>query len=345
MLHNTLSKEILKENLKKEGFKRHTLSFYRYVNISDPVAFRNELYSEWFTLNCFGRVYVAHEGINAQMSVPEHHINQFIFLLYEHSQLKNVPIKCAVEDTGKSFYKLIIKVKQRIVADGLDENSYNLSKVGHHLPPFDFHQALDNSESVVVDMRNRYESEIGKFRNAYIPEAATFKEAIQMVANTFKNEKHKKLLLYCTGGIRCEKASSYLIQNGFENVNQLDGGIINYAHYVKNENIASNFIGKNFVFDDRLGESVDNQIIATCHQCGQPCDTHTNCANTDCHMLFIQCNECAMKFECCCSFDCKNILSLPPEEKKKLRVANSVKYANSKIFNTIKKYSIYTNPI
>ncbi len=345
MLHNKFNRKELLEKLKNEDFNRLTISFYRYIQINNPEEFRNQLYSEWFDLNCFGRVYVAAEGINAQMSIPEFNMDLFLETLKKFNELNTAQIKYAVEDNGKSFYKLTIKVKQKIVADGLDDNSYDISRVGNHLSPIDFHNLIDDTESIVIDMRNRYESEVGRFSNAFVPEAATFKEAIQIVSEKFGNEKDKNVLLYCTGGIRCEKASSFLIQQGFKNVNQLNGGIINYAHFIKSGNIASKFIGKNFVFDERLGESIDGQIISSCHQCGKACDTHTNCANTDCHMLFIQCKECAEQFDGCCSVDCKNILPLPLEEKKMLRVANAQKYANSKIFNTIKKYSLYNTSL
>jgi len=335
LLLNRINKEILKEKLKNEPFKRRTLSFYRYINILNPADFRDKLFQEWNKLNCFGRVYIAKEGINSQMSVPEHHLAIFLELLAQHPELTNVPIKYAIEDNGKSFYKLTIKVRHKIVADGLDEGSYDLSKVGIHLPPLEFHDAVDIPDTIIVDMRNHYESEIGRFAQAYCPDADTFKHALQLVTDEFKHQKDKKILLYCTGGIRCEKASSYLIHHGFSNVFQLSGGIIEYAQQIKKHDLPSKFVGKNFVFDDRLGESVNGQIISHCHQCGKPADTHTNCANNDCHILFIQCSECMEKYNGCCSEDCKHINSLPVEEKKQFKVLRQSKYARSKIFNKL----------
>lgn len=339
LLLNRINREILKENLQKEAFKRHTLSFYKYVAIENPVEFRDKLYLEWSKLSCFGRIYVAHEGINAQMSVPEHHLQQFLDLLTITPGLKDVPIKYAIEDNGKSFYKLTIKVRPRIVADGLDEDSYDISRVGMHLQPLEFHQAVDDPDTIVIDMRNHYESEIGRFARAYCPDADKFKHALQLVVDEFKHQKDKKFLLYCTGGIRCEKASAYLIHHGFSDVYQLSGGIIAYAQQIKNHQLPSKFIGKNFVFDDRLGESVNGQVISHCHQCGKPSDTHTNCANNDCHMLFIQCDECSEKYKGCCSADCMNIHNLPPEERKQFKVVRHSKYARSKIFNRLDKDS------
>ncbi|MEI8272853.1 MAG: rhodanese-related sulfurtransferase [Paludibacter sp.] len=334
MLENRIDKRILKEQLMTETFKRKTLSFYKYFNIEIPLEFRNDLYRNLDALGCFGRIYLAHEGINAQMSVPEHNIDQFLGILYSIPELYNVPIKWAIEDDGKSFYKLTIKVRPKIVADGLDDNTYDLSKVGKHLTALEFHEAIDKPGTIVVDMRNHYESEIGHFKNAFCPDVDTFREEIQMVLDKYKDDKDKEFLLYCTGGIRCEKASSFLIHNGFENVSQLYGGIIEYAQQIKQLGIESKFYGKNFVFDERLGESVDGQVISRCHQCGKSADTHTNCANTDCHLLFIQCAECSQKYEGCCCNECQTIYHLPKEEQVKVRSIHAQKYADSKIYKS-----------
>lgn len=334
MLANKTDKRILKENLQKETFNRRTISFYKYFEIENPQEFRDMLFRKWTELNCFGRIYVAREGINAQMSVPEHHLNAFLKNLYSIPALDQLPIKYAIEDDGKSFYKLTIKVRPKIVADGLEHGTYDLSRVGRHLTALEFHEALDEPDTIVVDMRNHYESEIGHFKNAYCPNVDTFREEIQLVVDKFKDEKDKKFLLYCTGGIRCEKASAFLINEGFNDVSQLYGGIIEYAQQIKQLGIESKFYGKNFVFDERLGESVDGQIISRCHQCGKPADTHTNCANNDCHLLFIQCAECREKFAGCCSDECKTIFYLPEDERIKLRAQHASKYAESKIFKS-----------
>jgi UPF0176 protein len=335
LLHNRISREVLKENLLKESFARKTISFYKYIRIENPEEFRNKLFAEWNELSCFGRIYIAHEGINAQMSIPEMNIDKFLQTINKNQYLSNVPIKYAVEDNGKSFFKLIIKVRPKIVADGLDDNLLDLSKTGKHLSAIEFHNIMDDTDAVVVDMRNHYESEIGKFNNAFCTNSDTFKDAIVTVKDKFHNAKDKKLLLYCTGGIRCEKASSYLIHNGFTNVYQLNGGIIEYSKQLKLHNLKSRFIGKNFVFDERLGETIDGQVISKCHQCGKPSDMHTNCANNDCHLLFIQCNECKEKYNGCCSTECKDILTLPAGERKKFRKQNHSRYSRSKIFNTL----------
>ena len=334
LLENRVNKQILKQHLNSETFKRRTLSFYRYVTIENPAGFRDDLYRKWSEMNCFGRIYIAREGINAQMSVPEHNLSAFLQQLDSLPGLGEMPLKYAIVDDGKSFYKLTIKVRPKIVADGLDHDTYDLSKVGKHLSALEFHEIAGQPETLVIDMRNHYESEIGRFENAVCPDADTFKDAIQMVIREYEHQKDKKILLYCTGGIRCEKASSFLLHNGFKDVSQLYGGIIEYAQQIKHLGLTSKFIGKNFVFDERLGETIDGQVISHCHQCGKLADTHINCANDDCHLLFIQCADCAEKFEKCCSDECRDIIHMPLEARRELRIVNQGKYAGSKIYKS-----------
>lgn len=328
-LHNKINREELKIKLMEETFQRKTISFYRYFYLDQPQEFRDALYKDWFALDCFGRIYIAREGINAQMSVPEHHFESFLQTLEKYEILQGIPIKYAVEDDGKSFYKLTIKVRPKLVADGLDDGAFDVTNVGRHLSGIEFHKQMSEPGTVVVDMRNLYESEIGRFENAICPEADTFREEMEIVLDLLQDKKEEKVLLYCTGGIRCEKASAYLKHHGFSDVNQLHGGVLEYARQIKAEGLDSKFIGKNFVFDARMGESINGQIIASCHQCGKPFDTHKNCAYDPCHLLFIQCPECATEYEDCCSIECKvenrklkdnpEAFVLAPRENRKYR--------------------------
>jgi UPF0176 protein len=318
-LHNRINKRELKEKLMKETFRRITVSFYRYVIIEQPEEMRNRLFAEWDALNIFGRIYVAREGINAQICVPEANWEQFKNQLLLYSEFKDVPFKIAVEDDGKSFYKLAVKVREKIVADGLDDNAFDVTNVGKHLTAKEFNEALEQPDTIVVDMRNHYESEIGHFQGAICPDADTFREELPMVIDMLQNKKDKKVLLYCTGGVRCEKASAYFKHHGFQDVNQLYGGIIEYARQIKTEGLPSKFRGKNFVFDERLGERISDEIISNCHQCGGPCDRHVNCKNDDCHLLFIQCEACEDKMQGCCTPQCVEIASLPVEAQRKIR--------------------------
>jgi UPF0176 protein len=319
ILHNRVNKKELKERLLQEPVKRITLSFYRYVAIENPVELRDEMYKFWSNLKVFGRIYFAKEGVNAQLSIPEENLEDFKVHLYSDKRFKDVPFKIAIEDDGKSFYKLAVKVRDKIVADGLNDASFDASNVGKHLNAQEFNDAMNNPQTIVVDMRNHYESEIGHFENAICPDADTFREELPIVLDLLKDKKEKKLLLYCTGGIRCEKASAFFKHHGFSDVNQLHGGIIEYARQVKAQNLESKFVGKNFVFDERMGEKIAGEIISHCHQCDSLCDTHVNCANDDCHLLFIQCESCAQKNKGCCSDECIQIAALSEEEQRKIR--------------------------
>jgi UPF0176 protein len=338
-LYNTVDKKILQESLERETFKRKTISFYRYYYIEDPQQFRDDIYTVWDSLDCFGRIYVAREGINAQMSVPEHNWNAFELCMKNWAIFREIPIKHAIEDDGKSFFKLTIKVRPKLVADGLEDGEYDVTNVGKHLSALEFHKLVGSVNTVVVDMRNHYESEVGHFDGAICPDADTFRDEVRMVEDMLADRKDHKVLLYCTGGIRCEKASAYLRNKGFEDVNQLYGGIIEYAQQVKKAGIESKFVGKNFVFDQRLGERVTEDIISRCHQCGKKADQHTNCANTDCHLLFIQCDECADNYEGCCSAECQEVLHSNAETKLLFREKLKEKYAQSKIFYSRKSRS------
>ena len=190
---------------------------------------------------------------------------------------------------------------------------------GDHLNSDEFNKAMDNPETLVVDMRNKYESEVGRFEGAMLPNVDTSRELLTAVSKLLQGKKDNQVLLYCTGGIRCEKASSYLIKKGFKNIKQLKGGVINYANEIKEKKLQSKFIGKNFVFDARLGESITDDILGKCYICKSPADKHTDCKNQICHILFLACEGCAKKFEGCCSNKCKEIAALPIEKQRVLR--------------------------
>jgi UPF0176 protein len=319
VLHNKYGKTELKKKLAAETFRRVTLSFYRYVIIDDASALRDSLYKQWDAIGVLGRIYLAREGVNAQLSVPEHNFERFREELYADVRFRDVPFKIAVEDDGKSFYKLIVRVKQRIVADGLPNDAFDVTDVGKHLTAEQFNQELEKPDTIVVDMRNHYESEVGRFEGAICPDADTFREELPIVLDMLKGKEDEKVLLYCTGGIRCEKASAWLRHHGFKDVNQLYGGIIEYARQVKTTGMPSKFKGKNFVFDSRVGERITDDVISSCHQCDNPSDRHVNCANDECHLLFIQCEACAEKMKGCCTPECMAIIELPVEEQRKRR--------------------------
>lgn len=319
ILHNKYDKATLRKRLEAEDFQRITLSFYRYVIVEDVDVWRDELYQWMDGLSILGRIYVAREGINAQINVPVHHFEAFKEKMNADVRLREMPLKIAVEDDGKSFLKLIVRKKRKIVSDGLDDDAFDVTNVGKHLSAKEFNEAMELPGTVVIDMRNHYESEVGHFQNAILPEVDTFREELEKAVDLVADKKDQKILLYCTGGIRCEKASAWFRHHGFNDVNQLYGGIIQYAKEIKEQGIGSKFIGKNFVFDERLGERITDDIISNCHQCGTPCDEHVNCKNDECHLLFIQCPSCAGKFDGCCTPECMEIYHLPLDEQKERR--------------------------
>lgn len=316
ILYNRVNRRELKERLRASDERRVTLSYYKYVQLPDPSAFRDELYLTYKKLGVLGRIYVATEGVNAQISVPEQHFEAFKTAMDGWDFFKNLRLNIAVDDDGKSFFTLAIKVRDKIVADGIEDPDFNPSNTGTHLDAENWNRLSSDPDTIVVDMRNHYESEVGHFENAITPDVATFREELPLVADMLADQKDKKILMYCTGGIRCEKASAYMKYRGFENVFQLEGGIIEYTRQVKTKGLKNKFLGKNFVFDERLGERISPDIIAHCHQCGKPADAHTNCANDFCHILFIQCDECREKYEGCCSEKCRDFHHLPHEEQK-----------------------------
>jgi UPF0176 protein len=318
-LYNQINRDELIQKMRISTEDRTTLSFYKYHKIYNPPFFRNYLYEKLDDIQTLGRIYLASEGINAQISVPSDRLELFKQILEDIIFLRGVRLNYAIEDDGKSFFKLAIKVRQKIVADGLDDASFDSSDCGVHLNAREFNELTSKADTIIVDMRNHYESEVGHFKNAILPDAVTFREALPMVRDMLTDVQDKNIIMYCTGGIRCEKASAYLKHAGFKNVFQLNGGIIEYARQVEQENLENKFIGKNFVFDERLGERISDEIISVCHQCGAPCDHHVNCKNDQCHILFIQCSSCAQKYEDCCSRRCADFIKLDPETQSKLK--------------------------
>ncbi len=324
---------MLKQQLLQDDTPRTTLSFYQYYHLGNPTLFRDHFYSLLSEIGVLGRIYVSFEGVNGQVSVPTHQMDQFQAAMDSITFLEDIRHNYAIEDDGKSFIKLIIKVRDKIVADGLDDKTFDVTNKGIHLKAEDFNRLADDSETIIVDMRNHYESEVGHFRNAILPDVTTFREALPYVETLLEDKKDKAIIMYCTGGIRCEKASAYYKHKGFTQVYQVEGGIIEYARRAKELGIENKFIGKNFVFDERLGEKISPETIASCHQCGQPCDTHTNCANDACHLLFIQCPSCAEAYQRCCSDKCREFNTLPEETKAALRkteVFNGTKFGKGR---------------
>ena len=318
-LYNRINSDELKQQMLESDQKRITLSFYQYANIEQPKDFRNQFYEGLSALGVFGRIYVAKEGINGQLSLPAQSFEAFKTYIYSIDFLEGIRLNIAIEDDGKSFYKLKIKVRDKIVADGLDDNTFDATKRGTPLNAAEYNDLVEDDNTIILDMRNHYESEVGFFKGAIRPDVETFREALPLVEDMLTAQKDKNIVMYCTGGIRCEKASAYYLHKGFENVFMVEGGIIEYTRQCEQEGLENKFIGKNFVFDERMGERITEDVISKCHQCGAACDAHINCSNDACHILFIQCEGCAEKYTACCSKKCSDFKQLPEEKQLDLR--------------------------
>ena len=338
VLHNRINNEELRQLMLQETERRITVSFYKYFHITDPQVFRDELYKQFYELKVFGRIYVAHEGINGQASVPESNYEAFRDALYAADPaLNGIRMNIAVDDDGKSFWVLRLKVRPKIVADGIDDPNFDPGKTGVYLKAEEYNELAAAPDTIIVDMRNHYEYEVGHFEKAIEVPSDTFRDQLPMAVDMLKDKKDQNIIMYCTGGIRCEKASAYMLHNGFKNVFHVEGGIIEYARKAKEENLPIKFIGKNFVFDERLGERITEDVIAQCHICGKPCDTHTNCNNDGCHLLFIQCEDCAAAYEGCCSKECQEEMHLPIDEQRARRAGLE---NGPKIFNKSKDHPL-----
>ena len=285
-----------------------TISFYKYFKIDNPLNFRNIIYKNFYKLNIFGRIYIATEGINAQISV----LYDTYFLFKKHfynlnSNFKDIKLNKSINHK-QSFWVLIVKVRKKIVADGLLNYQYNAKNVGKYLQIKDVNSMLKNPKVIFVDIRNDYEYEIGHFKNAIHVPGKTFRDQLKIIVNFLKKYKNKIFVLYCTGGIRCEKATAWLKFNNFKNIYHIKGGILNYVNESRKKNFSIFFRGKNFVFDYRMSERISHHILSKCKICNIKCDNYINCKNDFCHDLVIQCSACYFKYHGCCSIICKKKL-------------------------------------
>ncbi|MEM6771031.1 MAG: rhodanese-related sulfurtransferase [Bacteroidota bacterium] len=331
-LHNRLSEDELRARLAAETEPRTTFSFYRYAKIDNPELFRNQCYLAWEPLGVLGRVYIAKEGINGQVSVPKPNFAAFKAALYSVEFMDGMRLNIAIDAAADSFIKLKVKVRNKIVADGLNDDTFDVTKRGRHLSAPEVNELLDQPDTIVVDMRNHYESEVGYFEGAIRPDIENFRDLLPAVEDMLQDKKDANIVMYCTGGIRCEKASAYYLHRGFPNVAMVDGGIIDYARQCEALGLESKYLGKNFVFDERLGERITDHVVAHCHQCGKPSDRQVDCANDPCHILFVQCESCAEEYNNCCSTECKDFHALPEEvqaKEKAKHLFNGQKYGKA----------------
>ncbi len=278
--------------------KIHIILFYKFTEIDNPGDFVEEHLNFCTEVGLLGKILVAKEGINGSLSGSEDQINKYKEFLKSQSQFYDINFKEEI-GTFNPFKKMIIRQKKEIIR--MDQN-LDLENRGEYISPRELMELYNSDEEfIVLDTRNNYESEVGKFKNAITPNIETFREFPEAL-KALEDKKDKKIITYCTGGIRCEKATSYMIRNGFTNVYQLQDGIINFCQQFPN----TLWEGKCFVFDQRLLSHVDPETepITNCIHCNQTCDRYQNCKNPTCDDFIVLCEDCGKKFNGCCSDNC-----------------------------------------
>jgi UPF0176 protein len=277
--------------------------YYKYVRLDDPQRIVNE-HLQWCLKNDIkGRVYLAHEGINGSVSGTQENIDKYKNHLRSYPCFNDIWFK-EDEIQGHTFYKMHVRLKNEIVNSGLENVSLN--NTGKRLSPeelLSFYE--EGKEFIIIDARNWYESKIGRFKNAVTPPMKNFREW-KAAAELLKDKKDKTIVTYCTGGVRCEKASAYLVEQGFKDVYQLEGGIVNFIKKYPD----TYWEGGMFVFDERrvvdINDSEKLKYIASCYFCGEPTSYYINCHNLDCDKLFVCCHECKIEHDYCCSDECRH---------------------------------------
>lgn len=277
-------------------------SFYKYVRLDNPSSFQEEHQEFCNDLGVKGKVLVSKEGINGTVSGTKEQINKYEKKLISYKEFSDMYFKKTTGDRHP-FRRTIVRVREEIVTSKFNVETKN---VGKYISSKELKNMYDNNEEfVIIDARNSYESKIGRFKDSITPKIDTFREFPRVISKIDKYKK-KKIVLYCTGGVRCEKASALLIKEGFLNVNQLHGGILSYIEQYPD----TYFEGRCFVFDNRLsiksGENVKD--ISVCEKCHVPCSDYINCTNQRCDKMFIECSDCREQYEYTCSKTCRSFV-------------------------------------
>jgi len=283
----------------------NTITFYKFINVPNSGELMGYVRGLCEALDLKGRVLIGNEGINAGVSGKSEDIENFKSKIKKHKLLRNLTFK-EQEVPKNSYHRLVVRVRKEILAFKTKVDMKNIAK---HINPETLNKWIERDEDLVIlDARNDYEAEIGKFKNAIVLSIKNFYDFPKELEN-LEHLKDKKIVTYCTGGIRCEKATALMKEKGFKNVFQLKGGIINYVNQYPDEN----FDGDVFVFDDRLNTSTgSNKKLGKCQICKEPCNDYTDCHNLDCDKLFITCSPCKEKMNNTCSQECKNSKRMRP---------------------------------
>ncbi|KAI1319633.1 hypothetical protein EDD11_003626 [Mortierella claussenii] len=325
-----------------------TISFYQFrpINKDDLIKIQYYFLTDLRTMDVVGRIYISVEGINAQISCPKDRVDQFKLYYSQHWPIfDKIRFNPAMSE-GKAFKKLHVRVKNQLVSDGIDNSTFDLYNEPTYLTPEEWHKELSSRSEppILIDMRNHYESTIGHFENSIRPDVTTFKENVDAMLEICKGKEDQDIYMYCTGGIRCTRSGALLKSNGFKSVKMLQGGVTAYGRYIQDRRkevqrsdmdhqndgtdamtataskVESIYKGKNFTFDKRLGEPITEDVLATCHTCGAPCDSYCNCSNMACNLLMISCPSCLEKHQGTCgSGSCVDMVRELNEKQKQIQ--------------------------
>lgn len=286
------------------------LAYYIFTPIDDPQKTVREQRAFLEQLDATARIYVSEEGINGQLCAARNDALKYIDWMHSHAPYKDVEFKIH-EWHEQAFPRLTVKYRKKLVAR---DRPVDMSLTGKHMSPEEWKATLEKEQDLLLlDVRNSYEWKVGRFKGAELPQCDTFRE-FETYAESLKEQhdpKTKKVMMYCTGGIRCEIYSAYLKQMGFDNVYQLQGGIIKYGL----DQGSKHWQGKLFVFDDRLTVPISkepSEVIGKCHLCGTPSENYYNCASMDCNTLYLCCPDCVTAHKGCCSVACSQGSKLRP---------------------------------
>lgn len=279
------------------------LLYYKYIDIEYPEAIKKWQKKLCDSLDLTGRILLAHEGINGTVAGSEESAEAYIAAMNEHPLFGNIDFKKSPGDST-AFPKLKINVKDEIVHLGIDTKKVTTKDTGIHLTPEETHKLLSNppKDFVILDTRNNYESAVGTFTGSIIPNIRYFRELPQFINENIDQFKDKEVLMHCTGGVRCERATAYLAQKGVaKKIYQVEGGIVRYT-----EKFPDGFFrGKNYVFDKRITVKINDDILGKCYTCKKPCDDFINCLNVLCNKHIINCSDCRKNFNDTCSTKCQ----------------------------------------
>ncbi|NIH41091.1 MAG: rhodanese-related sulfurtransferase [Buchnera aphidicola (Periphyllus aceris)] len=297
------NKKFLKNNI--NNYSRVNFSFYKYFYVKDVIKMKNKFQKCFKKLNIFGRIYISQEGVNVQANILKKFFNKMKKYIYKFDiNLNKIYINIGLDNFKQSFFKLKIKIKKKLVSDNLNIDNFYKNYQKKYLNSVQVNDFLNDKSVIFIDVRNYYEYKIGHFKKAISIYSLTFRDQLENIIKYIKTYKKNKIVIYCTGGIRCEKIAYLMNFHGYKKVYQIYGGIIGYVNDCVKKKIPIKFLGKNFVFDFRLYETISKDILSNCHQCNQSSDYYVNCMNNKCNLLFIQCLSCSKIYQSFCSKKC-----------------------------------------